>query len=278
MKYLPVSDTTCLVAATLWPTGGIVFLTAHSGAAPEFHDTLTYGWAYPRIMAFHQDRQGLLVSGRNNGPYETWVTDSVAGQWTRVRVDSLFVPHAAKWFTDSTVWVVGSGGTVLRSTDRGTNWEELLGAGAMNVITVDGYSSDSVWIGGSDGHVLVTGDGGSSWVARPVPAPSVLRLQVFEGVIYAHGSDGRLYRYGEPPSVEGGLDPWWFPTNEGGRIGLAVGEQLYDVFLFELTGRKVGARMANGQVDLRGLASGIYVIGMRSSLREERIKLFWPGQ
>jgi hypothetical protein len=111
-----------------------------------------------------------------------------------------------------------------------------------------------------------------------VPAPSVLRLQVFEGVIYAHGSDGRLYRYGEPPSVEGGLDPWWFPTNEGGRIGLAVGEQLYDVFLFELTGRKVGARMANGQVDLRGLASGIYVLGMRSSLREERIKLFWPGQ
>ncbi len=278
MKYLPISDSACLVAATLWPTGGIVFLTARSDSAPVFHDTLTNGWAYPRIMAFHSDRRGLLISGQNNGPYETWVTDSVTGQWTRVRVDSLFAPNAAKWFSDSTIWVVGSGGLVLRSIDGGTTWEELAGIGIGNVITVDGYSADSVWIGGSNGEVMVTGDAGVSWISRPTPAPAVLLLQVFNGAVYAHGSDGTLYRYGYPPSAPNEVDTWWFPSDEGGRIDLPVGEQLIEVFLFEMTGRAVGARYTNGKVSLSGASSGIYVLGIRTSMREERIRVFWPGQ
>jgi photosystem II stability/assembly factor-like uncharacterized protein len=71
------------------------------------------------------------------------------------------------WAVDtSTVWAVGSGNTVLKTTDGGISWVRITGlptpaTTAMLSISIAG--SKDVWISGGHGTVLNSKDGGSTW-------------------------------------------------------------------------------------------------------------------
>jgi hypothetical protein len=276
-RYHPVNDTACYVAATLYPTSGLVFMTARSGQAPLFHDTLNYGWNQTRAMAFHDHQRGALISYRNGGPCETWLTDSATAQWTRVRVDSAIMLNAAKWFNDSTLWLVGEQGTVLRTSDRGQSWDTLSGVGNADYWTVDGYTADSVWIAGEDGEVRVTGDGGATWALLPIQDSTIVLLQAMDGVVYAHCQQSRLYRFGDVPTIEVPIGTWWTPASEGGTLCLVAGEQLRSLQLFDRTGREVQYGLNGNAVDLQGLSAGIYIVQLSTDQREDAAKVFWPG-
>jgi photosystem II stability/assembly factor-like uncharacterized protein len=65
-----------------------------------------------------------------------------------------------------TGWIVGTQGTILRSTDGGDHWEQVA-SGTRNDLNGIAFASDqSGWIVGDNGTLLVTVTGGEAWEQR----------------------------------------------------------------------------------------------------------------
>lgn len=67
---------------------------------------------------------------------------------------------------NSTVWAVGTEGSIFKTTDAGQNWVRLVGPQVpenTEFMSVSAAGNSSVWISGSNGIVISTSDGGASW-------------------------------------------------------------------------------------------------------------------
>jgi hypothetical protein len=65
--------------------------------------------------------------------------------------------------TATACWVVGSGGTVLRTTD-GRTWTRITFPDTRDLLLVTSSSADSAVVTGSDTRRFATSDGGRSWI------------------------------------------------------------------------------------------------------------------
>ncbi len=67
---------------------------------------------------------------------------------------------------NSTVWAVGTEGSIFKTTDAGQNWVRLVGPQVPDdteFMSISSAGNSTVWISGSNGIVISTSDGGSSW-------------------------------------------------------------------------------------------------------------------
>lgn len=101
----------------------------------------------------------------------------------------------AVWAGDaSSVWAVGSGGTIVRFD--GTLWSTSQSGTANQLNGTWGTSGSDVWAVGSKGTVLRFD--GSAWRALPAPGPASEDLNAVWGSggrIWAVGSTGHVYEY-----------------------------------------------------------------------------------
>jgi len=131
------------------------------------------------------------------------------------------------------LWATGSGGTVLRSADRGRSWRlvEVPGAEELDFRDVHAFGADLAVImaagTGGASRVFRTTDGGATWtetLRNPDPEG------FFDGMAFWNRSRGILY--GDP--VDGAFSVWI--TGDGGQswqrvrspsLGAAEGEHAF---------------------------------------------------
>lgn len=93
--------------------------------------------------------------------------DGQASTYPLERDDDL---RAIACLGEATAWVVGSGGTVLRSRDAGQRWDDVAIDGmtsiewtALAVAEASIEPLEVLWLVGGDGAIVRTADGGASW-------------------------------------------------------------------------------------------------------------------
>src|SRR5690349_19937988 len=76
-------------------------------------------------------------------------------------------------------WAVGSGGTILKTTDGGRKWKKV-SSGTSSLLTAV-YFRDSRrgWVVGANGTVRTSEDGGETWKVTVVPTQAPLYAIVF---------------------------------------------------------------------------------------------------
>jgi photosystem II stability/assembly factor-like uncharacterized protein len=108
----------------------------------------------------------------------------------------------AEFVNDQVGWCVGSGGTILHTTNGGATWAPQISGTSSYLRDIHMLDVNSGWIVGQDGTVLHTIDGGSNWV--PLPFPSVIELRalwvISPDTIWVTGTPDIMYR-----SVDGGM-------------------------------------------------------------------------
>jgi photosystem II stability/assembly factor-like uncharacterized protein len=117
-----------------------------------------------------------LAGGPLSGYGAIYYSGDDGATWTR-QGDSNTIPNVElfkAWaVNDQVVWVVGYGGTVLRTVDGGANWEDVSLNGHTQMLqAVTAYDAQTAWVsGGPDytlGHAAVyyTSDGGAHWMQQ----------------------------------------------------------------------------------------------------------------
>lgn len=69
-------------------------------------------------------------------------------------------------FDENTAIAVGEAGTIIKTTDGGTSWVSLTGAGSDRLNSDYFIDSNTGWIVGNDGKIFKTTTGGISWSAQ----------------------------------------------------------------------------------------------------------------
>lgn len=63
-------------------------------------------------------------------------------------------------------WIVGDGGTILRTTDAGNSWVQQDSRTVQDLASISAISADVAWAVGDNGTILKTIDGGEHWEHR----------------------------------------------------------------------------------------------------------------
>lgn len=143
-----------------------------------------------------EGRAGLLwavgssgaIQHFDNGPF-TW-TSQPSG--TAVTLRAVLVPP-----TGNDLWVVGDGGTVLRTTNLGGTWSPVAVPISVSFYGVWGANGQDVYIVGELGVILHTVDGGASWQREAGPGTATLRAIWGSGAsnVYAVGDNGTVLHF-----------------------------------------------------------------------------------
>jgi len=116
---------------------------------------------------------------------------------------------------ENTGWVVGAGGTVLKTTDGGSTWSGQNVQGPDLLIGCYFVSPTIGWVGGDHG-VYKTTDGGTTWQNQPGPDGITKLHFVNENLGWAVGGvDGSEPRYGDIYKTTNGGAEWTKQTNSG---------------------------------------------------------------
>ncbi len=93
------------------------------------------------------------------------------GQWQSVPSGTTMLLRSVHFADVQNGWVVGSAGTLLRSSDGGTSWvaqSAALGAGSSELYSVHFVSATTGWVVGAGGFVKKTTNGGTTWLPQMV--------------------------------------------------------------------------------------------------------------
>jgi photosystem II stability/assembly factor-like uncharacterized protein len=88
---------------------------------------------------------------------------SVSAQWYHQNSGTQSYLYDLEFVSADTGWVVGQGGTILKTTDGGTNWIQQNSNTTKNLYSVSFIDHQNGWVGGEDGVLVKTSDGGISW-------------------------------------------------------------------------------------------------------------------
>ncbi len=109
-------------------------------------------------------------------------------------------------FDENNAIAVGEAGTLIRTTDGGTNWNSQTGGGSDRLRSVYFEDANTGWIVGNNGTILKTTDGGTTWTLKTSgttdPLYSVFFINLSTGWIA--GEDNTILK-----TTNGGTD-WIF--------------------------------------------------------------------
>lgn len=76
-------------------------------------------------------------------------------------------------------WAVGSGGTILKTTDSGKKWKRVVSGTTTLLTSVFFADSSNGWVTGAGGWLSRTTNGGESWSPQPVDTQQPLYAVYF---------------------------------------------------------------------------------------------------
>lgn len=172
---------------------GIIYKTTDAGAIwlPQSSGTTEtlYG------VQFTNANTGYIVSQNSSSIFKT----TNAGQsWNRMNFYSNnYYTRYAMFFTSSSAgWVVGSNGTIEKTTDGGISWTTQSSGTTQELRKVFFIDANTGWIVGNNGTILKTTDGGQNWATQSSGTSQQLNAVQFinASVGWAVGKQGTLLK------------------------------------------------------------------------------------
>ena len=198
----------------------IINSSNNGGASFTALDTFSLNGTNRQIseIAFVNNNLGA-ISDDNNGVYTTnnggttWSAYTVTGQ-TAIR-SLVYVANA----TDTAIYVVGDGGNIHKSTDKGATWAAQATGLTANLKKVFFLNPSQGWVVGANGTILKTNNGGNTWFAsNPASAGTV----TLNSIHFTSASQGWAVGYLPNGSDDGlilmsndGGDTWTAQTSTG---------------------------------------------------------------
>jgi photosystem II stability/assembly factor-like uncharacterized protein len=220
--------------------GGSIFRTEDAGQtwgeAHKFSPS-EFGNAAPELysLRFKGKKRGWVVGSVSRG-------EAIVGSILAITRDGgasweiLHAPSPAElihidFVDEKHGWIVGAGGTILRTEDSGDSWTKQESGTTATLYHVDFRNEKQGWAVGERGTIVRTIDGGRSWtpVQSPVRATLLSVQFVGEGDGWIVGRGGIILRSGD-----------------GGRAWLeqesTTKENLYALFMNKKNGWAVGSQ------------------------------------
>jgi len=82
--------------------------------------------------------------------------------------------HSGNGFTGSTAIAVGDGGTIVKTLDGGTNWIPKPSGTAADLLVYKDAANGSILVGGEGGTMLRSVDGGETWAPVALPTAATI--------------------------------------------------------------------------------------------------------
>jgi photosystem II stability/assembly factor-like uncharacterized protein len=181
------------------------------------------------------------------------VTQMCFAQWYQQNMGTEAYLYGVQFIDPDNGWAVGSGGTILKTSNGGTDWTTL-NSGITEVLQALCFTdANNGVVCGWNGTILRTSNGGVSWIS----ITSGITLNLFD-ICFSDGNTGWIV--GENGTVlktsNSGID--WIPQSVG------ITGTLYDIdFIDSNTGWITGEEMlktTNGGTDWIPLPNGMYKI------------------
>ena len=93
-------------------------------------------------------------------------TAHAVSTWTAQYSGTFRELRSVDFVNSSTGWVVGEGGTILKTVNGGTTWTKQNSGTAVLLRSVDFVNSSTGWVVGEGGTILKTVNGGTTWTAQ----------------------------------------------------------------------------------------------------------------
>lgn len=124
------------------------------------------------------------------------VTYNSGNVWTPIATGATRQLNDVYYANDSTAFVVGNAGIILKTTNYGANWTTQSVGPVSNMNAVYFVSNDSGYIAGEGGTLLRTVNGGTTWTASTSATTSTLNDVTFTDQYrgYAAGNGGAIIR------------------------------------------------------------------------------------
>ncbi len=172
--------------------------------------SLTERTGYDSLLGIHfiNEQVGWVVglrqgAGSNVGPNRIYKTTNAGRNWT-LQIPTNGVPSAPNaalngvfFINDQTGWVVGEGGTILKTINGGTTWTAQRSTTRITLHAVHFVNPlQGFAVGGTfeSAMILATNDGGTTWRRQLAPSDDIL-YSVFAlspQVCYAVGQGGTI--------------------------------------------------------------------------------------
>lgn len=182
---------------TVWAAGngGRVFRSVDGGAT----------WAQfilgsNTLRAIHALGATVWAAGDSGKAYrsttfgETWETLSLSSTTTRFT--------ALQFLDNQTGFLIGSSGTILKTTDGGATWDSKTPASIENFNALSFRDSQVGFVVGKNGKVQRTSDGGETWAElsnRAWEGKEIFSVSTKGNLVYLTGEDGLAFK-----STDGG--------------------------------------------------------------------------
>ncbi|HEX9657524.1 MAG TPA: YCF48-related protein, partial [Bacteroidota bacterium] len=144
------------------------------GVTPDLAGT--YSWQIPDTVttttnAFVRvsDKANLSLNDVSNAAFSIVAAPQGDTSWVLQTSGSTSTLYSVKAVSDNIAWVAGTAGTVLRTTNGGTNWTSVGGGaiGAADVYAIEAVDANTAFVTTSPGGTFIyrTTNGGSTWAA-----------------------------------------------------------------------------------------------------------------
>jgi photosystem II stability/assembly factor-like uncharacterized protein len=138
-----------------------------------------------------------------------------------------------------TGWVVGQGGTILKTTDGGTTWIQQSSNTINRLLTIFFIDNQTGWAGGDDGILLKTTDGGNNWQQGNIPLTDHINdLFFLSNEVGCAATDGWYWPYPWAAKIMRTTDAgnFWYTTD-----GIVGGAGFFDLFVLNTNAWSVGS-------------------------------------
>lgn len=110
--------------------------------------------------------------------------------------------YGCYFFDAQTGWIVGAGGTILKTTNGGNTWSSVSTTITSALYAVFFYDASNGWICGYAGKILRTSDGGATWSPQSL---GIISSGILKDVFFTSASTGYIAgTYGVYKTTDGG--------------------------------------------------------------------------
>ncbi len=183
------------------------FTAAGDGSISETAFLPTSGFLFNDISFVDADNGWAVAAGGmvnpgqirriSNGSGSPSITSQTSGTPNNTALNGIFMLDL------NSGWIVGSSGTILKTTNGGTNWNPQTSGITTELRSVHFKDANEGWAVGASGVILHTTNGGTSWAQEGIGVTTQLLRRVFSiNPVYAAGLSGTILKRDEPTAAK----------------------------------------------------------------------------